>query len=292
MRPTRPFARLAAAWLAFLVIVGAQAATGGDSPPRAAAWGEIRAMTASDQRFRSQLQGMAQQGQAGSAEFKALAEAQLRIDRENMARLDELLRAHGWPRGEGAAEVGAAAALVIQHADLADQKRWLPDIQEAAKHGDLSPISMALLVDRVLMREGQAQRYGTQVVRDSSGKAYIHPIADAAHLNERRGALGLEGIASYAARKGASYEPLQAGPIKLPPGLCPDMPKPSVPNMPDGDYHAVARFWLRGDGRIEDLRVQGAHRLVPIIERNLRSFRCLATGDDREIEMDFRVLIS
>ena len=290
MRPKRPFTYKAAAMLAGWL--AAQPLALAQTPSREAAWKEIQAMEASDQRLRPQLQGMAQQGKASTPEFRALAQEQQRLDQQNMARLDELLRTHGWPRGVGAAAVAAAAALVIQHAELPHQQRWLPEMREAVKHGELAPIPLAMLEDRVLLRQGQPQRYGSQVVHDGRGRLYVHPIADAAGVDERRRTIGLGPLAAYAARMGASYEPLRPGPTKLAPGLCPDMPNPAIPNLPDGDYRAVAHFWLRGDGRIDGVQVTGANRLIPIVERNVRSFRCLATGDDRQIEMDFQVTIS
>lgn len=72
----------------------------------------------------------------------------------------------------------------------------LPAVTQAAKAGDLKPSDVALLGDRVEVKAGHGQRYGTQFsIRD--GRLLLDPIEDSAHVYERRAALGLMPIAQY-----------------------------------------------------------------------------------------------
>jgi hypothetical protein len=55
---------------------------------------------------------------------------------------------------------------------------------------------MALLTDRVLVHDGQKQRYGSQFdVKD--GKLVAQPVEDLSHLDARRASLGLPPMAEY-----------------------------------------------------------------------------------------------
>lgn len=56
----------------------------------------------------------------------------------------------------------------------------------------------AVLEDRIAMRMGEKQIYGTQGVRDKqSGKRYLYPVEDIENLDSRREAVGLNSISDY-----------------------------------------------------------------------------------------------
>lgn len=181
------------------------------SPPIASASlrTELEAMAATDQRHRPRLHELMVRGQIDTAEFRALAHRQQQIDAANIARLNPWLEAAGWPRRE---QVGAAAVhaafMVIQHAEPEQQKHWLPLMRAAADAGELSAAELALLEDRILVRDGLPQRYGSQLSVDpASGRLRFEPIADEATLDARRAAVGLEPMADYARRFGLIYAP-------------------------------------------------------------------------------------
>jgi hypothetical protein len=100
--------------------------------------------------------------------------------------------AHGWPGQSLAGENGAHAAwLLLHHAELDFQEQCLPLLMEAVGRGDASPRDLAYLKDRVLMRRGEPQIYGTQyLVKD--GVPELWTVRDPEGLDERRAALGLE----------------------------------------------------------------------------------------------------
>jgi hypothetical protein len=128
------------------------------------------------------------------------------VDRDNTARLREILGAHGWPGHRLAGEAGAHAAwLLVQHAPPDLQEECLPLLKDAVAQGDARPVDLAYLTDRVLAHRGEPQIYGTQYqVRD--GVPELWTVRDPDGLDERRAALGMEPEAENRARLLAAYE--------------------------------------------------------------------------------------
>ena len=129
-----------------------------------------------------------------------------RVDRENTARLKEIVAAHGWPTRELVGDEAAKAAfLLAQHADHDPefQAHCLPLLEQAAARGEASKSAVAYLTDRVRVKQQRPQVHGTQyhvrqdasgaVVADAEGRlSYLLPIVeDVDRLDERRAAMGL-----------------------------------------------------------------------------------------------------
>ncbi|MBK8633692.1 MAG: hypothetical protein IPN72_09065 [Saprospiraceae bacterium] len=95
----------------------------------------------------------------------------------------------------------SALFLVIQHSDLETQVKYLPMMQEAVKKGNASPSSMALLEDRIALRQGKRQIYGSQIGRNNeTGEYYVSPLIEPEKVNERRSTVGLGTIEEYISR--------------------------------------------------------------------------------------------
>lgn len=139
---------------------------------------------------------------------KAIHDEWVKVDAMNAARLQEIVKARGWPT---AALVGPkavfAAWLMAQHASAPFLKRCLPDMKAAAERGELDGGVVALSIDRDLMYDGKKQLYGSQFRKDGKGGWVPDPIEDEAHVDERRAALGLDPLAQYAARINRMYAP-------------------------------------------------------------------------------------
>jgi|GEM_PF-1823908 len=257
-------------------------------PYAADPWAELEPMRELDQRDRQRLHDLLVKGQGKTAEFKALSDGQQAIDAANMARLAELLDRHGWPSGGRAS---STAFLIVQHAEPAVQRRYLPLMREAQQRGDLSAAELGMLEDRMLMREGKPQRYGSQLGTGPGGKLRFAPIEDEANVDKRRAAIGMEPIADYARRFDLVYTPPA---IKLPRGRCPTMPVPEVPSLKNGDYQVAVRFLLKADGRVENIRVTGAvpRSLIRAVETAVAGYRCRPEEADQEIVSEFRVNLS
>jgi hypothetical protein len=121
-------------------------------------------------------------------------------DSINQIVVRSILKTQGWP---GISEIGEQGSrtlfLVIQHSNQQMQEEYLPMMKEVAKKGAILPNQLALLEDRILLGKGKMQLYGSQIFQDSTG-AYVQPIEDVDHLDERRAQVGLEPMADYTKR--------------------------------------------------------------------------------------------
>jgi hypothetical protein len=120
-------------------------------------------------------------------------------DLRNQAAIDSLYQQYGWL---GPQEVGMqgsmAMFLVIQHADLPYQQKYYPIVKEAERQGKTLSSNVAILEDRISMREGRMQRYGSQGFKDKvTGVSYIYPVLDPDKLDERRKSMGLKPMDTY-----------------------------------------------------------------------------------------------
>jgi hypothetical protein len=166
------------------------------SPERAKAVRDIEAMAVPDQLYR----GRAANGQLSPEEWKKQGE----IDVASMKRLAEIIDAFGWPGVRFAGAASQTAFLVLQHADHASQRKYLPQLREAVKRHDAVGSDLAMLEDRVRVADGKPQLYGTQL---AINPLRFEPIEDEAHVDERRGSVGLPPMAEYAKMFGLSYAP-------------------------------------------------------------------------------------
>lgn len=120
-------------------------------------------------------------------------------DLRNQAVIDSLYQLYGWL---GPQEVGMqgsmAMFLVIQHADLPYQQKYYSIVKEAERQGKTLSSNVAILEDRISMREGRLQRYGSQGFKDKvTGIFYIYPVLDPDKLDERRKSMGLKPMDTY-----------------------------------------------------------------------------------------------
>ncbi|MFD1142014.1 DUF6624 domain-containing protein [Larkinella insperata] len=152
-----------------------------------------------DQKYRQQLNEVGQKHGFESPEVKNLWKTIEEKDSVNLIQVKAILDQHGWV---GEDKVGPQASttlfLVIQHADLATQQKYLPMMREAVKAQKAQPSALALLEDRVALGEGRRQTYGSQIGQDSkTGKAYVLPLNDPDHVDQRRAEVGLPPLADY-----------------------------------------------------------------------------------------------
>ena len=115
----------------------------------------------------------------------------------NAARLRTIIATHGWPTErlvgvDGAKAAHRIAQHSINHPDFMRECRRLLD--EASAKGEVPRWQFAYIDDRIRVFEGSRQRYGTQWRGGPNGLEPF-PIEDAAHVDERRAALGLPTLA-------------------------------------------------------------------------------------------------
>jgi heme-degrading monooxygenase HmoA len=128
-----------------------------------------------------------------------------KVDDTNLARIEQIIAKGGWP---GPSRVGKSAGsvawLVIQHAELAIQKKYLDMMTKAADTGELDPGLLATTVDRIRVREGRPQLYGTQF-HEMNGVQVPQAIEDEANVDARRAKAGMGSLADYATDLGRTY---------------------------------------------------------------------------------------
>jgi hypothetical protein len=135
----------------------------------------------------------------GVAETRAKT-AKGEVFSRNMARLKEIIKAHGWPGRTLVGRDGARAAwLIAQHSDADPefQKRCLRMLMDAAMVEQTSWRHVACLFDRIAVNRGDLQRYGTQGRCIVAGEWQPYPIKNAERVDERRADVGLEPLGDY-----------------------------------------------------------------------------------------------
>lgn len=120
------------------------------------------------------------------------------LHKQNAVALERIMEEIGYPT---ISKVGAAANdaawLVIQHAisQPAFMRKSAALLAEAVAEKEAQAIHLAYLTDRIAVFTGAPQRYGTQFDWDEEGRLSPQPYDDAAAVNERRAALGLNTLA-------------------------------------------------------------------------------------------------
>lgn len=163
---------------------------------------ELLAIYEDDQGIRRVFIEAQKQYDPKSPQMDSLIRIMLYKDSINLIKVKAILDKHGWV---GPEKVGGQANmtlfLVIQHADLPTQQQYLPMMREAVKNNKASGSNLSLLEDRVALREGRKQMYGSQIGRDrETGKFYISPLEDPDNVDKRRAEVGLGPLADYVKR--------------------------------------------------------------------------------------------
>ena len=144
---------------------------------------EILAMADEDQRMRSEVAANARQWVAS-------------VDERNARRMGAIISEIGWPT---TSRVGAHAEhmawLLVQHAELEFQKECFA-LMAREPADEVCGRHLAYLEDRIRVKEGLPQRYGTQLQKSDDGWEPL-PTLDPEDLDARRLAVGLEPIAEY-----------------------------------------------------------------------------------------------
>lgn len=170
---------------------------------------ELLRMEEADQDARNaaiEAGGVGSRGELTNEQRQAQA-AVSRVDRENTARMREIVDRFGWPGKSLVGERAAASAwLLVQHADADPvfQKRVLTFLKGATE-GEVDPSQIAYLEDRVDVADGKEQTYGTQFeCRDGSLQPRT-PIVEPDGVDARRMGVGLGPLEEYKDQLRATY---------------------------------------------------------------------------------------
>jgi hypothetical protein len=160
-----------------------------------------------DQGDRMKMEEIQKQYGWKSKEMDSLLTKMSRQDSMNLVKVKTIIDKYGWLGPDQIGEQGATTLfLVIQHADSLTQVSYAPLLRQAVKSGKAKPQDLALLEDRILVRQGKKQIYGSQVrTNTETGKNEFFPIEDEPNVNKRRNSVGLQPLEDYAKFFGIEY---------------------------------------------------------------------------------------
>lgn len=161
-----------------------------------------------DQAQRAFMQGYADKYGWESRQMDSLWDIQSKADYYNTGYITATIDEVGYPGKSIVADQSNTAFLVIQHADLFYQEKYLPILREAAEAGELSWTFLARLIDRIEMRNDRPQVYGSQVSHDKeTNEYYFYEIAQPYKIDSIRKTVGLGPIQDRADRWNFTFDP-------------------------------------------------------------------------------------
>jgi len=161
-----------------------------------------------DQKYRVLVKGIVDKYGWESEQMKANDKIIIEKDSINLIKIKKILDEHGWLGADVIGKQGNMTLfLVIQHSDIETQEKYLPMMREAVKKEKASVGDLAFLEDRVCLRKGEKQIYGSQVGRDQkTGEYYILPLIDPDNVDKRRAEVGLGPIQGYISYWGMKWD--------------------------------------------------------------------------------------
>lgn len=162
-----------------------------------------------DKPLREQLKSMVREDQAVRYEYinawqtgnSVAADSLLRrmqyVDSVNLRQVTEILDSRGWVGRDVVGDACEAIWVIIQHAGLEAQGKYLPLFKEAVSRGELHASAVAMMEDRVVVFEGRPQKYGSQLQRGEDGTYTPFELLDADKVDEWRAEVGMPSLSEY-----------------------------------------------------------------------------------------------
>ncbi len=152
-----------------------------------------------DQKYRLEIQYLEEKYGIHSRQVDSLWNLMRITDSLNLIKVKAILDKYGWlSEAEIGTQCNTALFMVIQHSDLKTQEYYLPLMRDAVKNKKAKPNELALLEDRVALRNNKEQIYGSQIGQDPTTlKYFVLPLIDPENVDKRRAEVGLRPIAQY-----------------------------------------------------------------------------------------------
>lgn len=149
-----------------------------------------------DQRYRTSMTKSAKN--KNRKDFLEFEKKIQQLDEKNLKIVTRIIGKHGWL---GYRDIGLKASMtlfmVIQHADLRTQEKYLPVIREAFQNKNMLPSQFAMLVDRVELKNKRPQVYGTQILSNSKGYSELQPLLNPDSVDSWRRSIGMDSLKNY-----------------------------------------------------------------------------------------------
>ena len=131
------------------------------------------------------------------------------LDVENQEYIKKVVeQLGGWPKiSEFGEDVPEALWVMVQHVpDTELQKEMVTAMQQLPAE-EVIQKNVAKTIDRIRIREGKRQLYGTSFNIDNNTQVLtVDPIEDEEHIDERRAAMGMDSFAAQKERAFKSYQ--------------------------------------------------------------------------------------
>ena len=128
-----------------------------------------------DQSTRNQIRSMEEKYGRKSKEMDDFWNSLLKKDSINLIKVSKILDERGWPSKTLIGKRGTSTLfLVIQHANQEAQEKYLPLIEKAVADNNLPKRQYAMFYDRLLLRRGERQVYGTQLAINDESKTKLY----------------------------------------------------------------------------------------------------------------------
>lgn len=119
-------------------------------------------------------------------------EEQKKLDSQNLNIVITYLDKHGWPALNEVGLIGQRAiGIVIQHSQLKVQEKYYPFLVEAYKRDSSLYETLALLEDRINMRNHKFQYYGSQLI-SYKGSMVLYPVYNIDSIEDYRRKIGFK----------------------------------------------------------------------------------------------------
>ena len=122
-----------------------------------------------------------------------------RVDSINQKAICDILDSKGFVGTEKVGNACGVFWMVIQHAPLELQRKYLPLFRQAAAKGDLAKETVAMMDDRIAMFEGRPQKYGSQIV-----EGRLYRLLDPEKVDMWRSEMDMQPLDDYLRQMGAT----------------------------------------------------------------------------------------
>ena len=160
---------------------------------------KLDSVSIKDQMYREQFESVRNEYGAESKEMKEIFKLTEKEDSLNLIVVEEIINNYGWlGKDKIGVEGNSTLFIVIQHSDIEIQEKYLPIMRSAVKINNAKVSDFALLEDRVALRKGREQIYGSQIMWDEKTNAYyVLPIQEPDSVDFRRSSVGLPPLSAY-----------------------------------------------------------------------------------------------
>ena len=161
-----------------------------------------------DQKYRLRIDELLRKSRSESENIELITLHELMNEKDsiNLLKVEKIIDEYGWLGADIIGEQGNETLfLVIQHSGLETQIKYLPIMREAVKKVPAKRKDFALLEDRIAMRQGKKQIYGSQIKIDGD-EFYVYPLIEPEKVNERRAEVGLGSIEEYVKTVGINWD--------------------------------------------------------------------------------------